>query len=175
LDDLGPSRHLLLRPLVIVATSSPEIQVLQNKNIATPFPPSDCQCLDTTCSLSSFSSDSSLAHTLSPLLILPNHRQQKNDSKRDGLDPTYFPNNVFDSSCSDNDKENVHPRLRIFPKTKCNMSKVHGQHCPETTTASNHRRVSYDRLPCLEKIGKDALFDASNNATTNESKTEVSL
>jgi hypothetical protein len=113
--------------------------------------------------------------TLSPLLILPNHRQQKNDSKRDGLDPTYFPNNVFDSSCSDNDKENVHPRLRIFPKTKCNMSKVHGQHCPETTTASNHRRVSYDRLPCLEKIGKDALFDASNNATTNESKTEVSL
>jgi hypothetical protein len=28
---------------------------------------------------------------------------------------------------------------------------------------------------CLEKIGMDALFDASNNATTNESKTEVSV
>eukprot|EP00980_Cylindrotheca_fusiformis_P022453 scaffold9308_cov115-Cylindrotheca_fusiformis.AAC.16 len=143
LEDLGASPQLPLRPLVIVATTSPEIHVLTK---ATSYG----KHREPICSASTLSSDSTTPDSSSDT------ERKQNGCKDAGWLSVSFPKNMLDSSDSSgsddgDDKKNLLPRRWISQRTKYDLRPVN------ESCRSKHRRISYDRLPRLEEIGKALL------------------
>lgn len=172
MDDLGASRQFILQPLVIVATSSPEIHAMQKNSISASLLPTDGHYGNPSYPPSSCSSEPCLPQLFSQLMLLPNQggnrEREKHERMKDGMNLLSFPRHIFDSTSSDDDdKENILPPRWISKRTTCDINRVNEERCSASrTTPSKHRRLSYDRLPRLEEIGKGALLSAASNTST---------